>query len=56
MGASNHTGAQTERGRKAGARVRSKYAFAGGGKALNEDISDEEAKKKGTGFRKKAGR
>jgi hypothetical protein len=35
--------------------VTSKYAFAGDGKALNEDL-DEDQKKKGIGFRKQAGR
>ncbi|KJA19444.1 hypothetical protein HYPSUDRAFT_204506 [Hypholoma sublateritium FD-334 SS-4] len=42
-----HTGAQTAKKRKAGARVTSKYAFAGEGTALAEDG-------KGTGFGKKA--
>ncbi|TCD61114.1 hypothetical protein EIP91_009010 [Steccherinum ochraceum] len=32
-----------------------KRTFKGEGHALNEDVSDEEEKKKGTGFRKKAG-
>ena len=33
----------------------SKYAFAGEGKALDEDLDDDQ-KKKGTGFRKQASR
>ncbi|KLO09895.1 WLM-domain-containing protein [Schizopora paradoxa] len=43
------------RGPKPGARVRAKGKFKGEGQALNADISDEEEKKKGTGFRKQAG-
>ncbi|GJE88737.1 WLM-domain-containing protein [Phanerochaete sordida] len=54
-GPSNHTGAQTARKRKAGGRVTAKDAFLGGGRALNEDVADEDAKKAGAGFRKKAG-
>ena len=30
--------------------------FKGAGRALNEEVSDEEAKKAGSGFRKKAAR
>lgn len=52
---SNHTGAQTTKKRKAGARVKAKNAFVGDGKALNADVRDEAAKKAGTGFGKKAG-
>ncbi|OBZ72449.1 DNA-dependent metalloprotease WSS1 [Grifola frondosa] len=54
-GPSNHTGAQTAKKRKAGSRVTAQGTFKGSGHALNEDISDEEQKKVGTGFRKKAG-
>ncbi|TFK92648.1 WLM-domain-containing protein [Polyporus arcularius HHB13444] len=54
-GPSNHTGAQTAKKRKAGSRVTAKGLFQGAGKALNEDVEDEEQKKAGTGFRKKAG-
>ncbi|EKM58369.1 uncharacterized protein PHACADRAFT_117246 [Phanerochaete carnosa HHB-10118-sp] len=54
-GPSNHTGAQTIKKRKAGSRVTAKNAFQGGGKALNEDIKDDDEKKAGAGFRKKAG-
>ena len=55
--ASNRTGPQTMKKRKPGTRVRSKGAFAGStGRALNEDMEDEELKKVGTGFRKQAGR
>ncbi|KAF9475398.1 WLM-domain-containing protein [Pholiota conissans] len=43
-----HTGAQTAKKRKAGARVTSKYAFTGEGATLAEDSSS------GTGFGKKA--
>ncbi|KAF7312302.1 hypothetical protein MIND_00243200 [Mycena indigotica] len=46
--ASNKTGRQTEKKRKAGGRVTSKTAFAGEGNSLSE------AKGKGTGFRKRA--
>ncbi|KAL1949510.1 hypothetical protein VTO73DRAFT_8391 [Trametes versicolor] len=53
-GPSNHTGAQTAKRRKAGSRVTAQGTFQGSGKALNEDVSDEERKKAGTGFRKKA--
>lgn len=55
-GPSNHTGAQTVKRRKAGARVTAKGVFKGEGRALNEDIDDEDKKKAGTGFGKKAGR
>ncbi|KAI0342765.1 WLM-domain-containing protein [Trametopsis cervina] len=54
-GPSNHTGRQTGRKRKAGGRVTAKGTFEGGGRALNEDVDDEDAKKAGAGFRKKAG-
>ncbi|KIM84879.1 hypothetical protein PILCRDRAFT_817694 [Piloderma croceum F 1598] len=54
IGPSLHSGRQTAKKRKAGTRVTSKYAFAGDGKALNEDL-DEDQKKKGIGFRKQAG-
>ncbi|KAI0719312.1 WLM-domain-containing protein [Cerioporus squamosus] len=54
-GPSNHTGAQTAKKRKAGSRVTAKGLFQGSGRALNEDAEDEEQKKAGTGFRKKAG-
>ncbi|KAI0359833.1 WLM-domain-containing protein [Trametes cingulata] len=53
-GPSNHTGAQTAKRRKAGSRVTAQGTFKGTGKALNEDVSDEEKRKAGTGFRKKA--
>ena len=55
-GPSSRTGAQTERKRKPGTRVQARSAFKGEGLALNADISDEDKKAKGTGFRKKAGR
>ena len=45
-GPSRHTGAQTERKRKPGARVTAKGKFKGEGIALNAGISDEEQKKK----------
>lgn len=54
-GPSNHTGAQTAKKRKAGARVTAKGTFRGSGRALNDDVSDEEQKKSGAGFRRKAG-
>ena len=54
-GPSTRTGAQTEK-RKPGTRVQARSAFKGEGLALNADISDEDKKAKGTGFRKKAGR
>ena len=44
-----HTGAQTAKKRKAGARVTSKYAFTGEGTTLAND-------NKGTGFGKRATR
>ncbi|KZT39101.1 WLM-domain-containing protein [Sistotremastrum suecicum HHB10207 ss-3] len=53
-GPSLHTGAQTEKKRKSGSRITAKDKFTGTGKALNEDVSDEDKKKIGTGFRKKA--
>ncbi|KAI0367791.1 WLM-domain-containing protein [Pilatotrama ljubarskyi] len=53
-GPSNHTGAQTAKRRKAGSRVTAQGTFKGTGKALNEDLSDDEKKTAGTGFRKKA--
>ena len=46
---SNHTGRQTERKRKAGARVTSKYAFTGEGVSLAGGSADD--KKKGKGKR-----
>ncbi|OCH95379.1 WLM-domain-containing protein [Obba rivulosa] len=54
-GPSNHTGPQTAKRRKAGSRVTAKAAFKGEGTALNADIEDEDRKKAGTGFGKKAG-
>jgi len=48
-----HTGRQTAKKRKAGSRVTGQYAFTGDGKALNEDV-DEDQKKKGIGFGKQA--
>ncbi|KAI0749788.1 WLM domain-containing protein [Daedaleopsis nitida] len=54
-GPSNHTGAQTAKKRKAGTRVTAKGLFQGSGRALNDDVEDEEQKKAGAGFRKKAG-
>lgn len=54
-GPSNHTGAQTAKKRKAGSRVTASGTFKGSGRALNEDASDDDGKKGGTGFRKKAG-
>ncbi|KAL5526885.1 hypothetical protein ACEPAF_8612 [Sanghuangporus sanghuang] len=54
-GPSNHTGAQVEKRRKPGTRVKAKGAFKGEGKALNDDISDEDVKARGIGFRKQAG-
>ncbi|ETW83060.1 hypothetical protein HETIRDRAFT_450748 [Heterobasidion irregulare TC 32-1] len=53
-GPSTHTGAQTARKRRAGTRVTTAGAFAGGGRALNADIGNEEDKKAGAGFRKQA--
>ncbi|KAI0661757.1 WLM domain-containing protein [Cubamyces menziesii] len=50
----NQAGAQTAKRRKAGSRVTAQGTFKGAGRALNEDVSDEEAKKAGSGFRKKA--
>ncbi|KAK7047554.1 hypothetical protein VNI00_006322 [Paramarasmius palmivorus] len=49
---SNHTGRQTEKKRKAGSRVTSKYAFEGEGVALN----DGDTSGKGTGKGKQAAR
>lgn len=54
-GPSLHTGAQTAKRRKAGARVTAQGAFGSGGRALDEDVEDGDAKKAGAGFRKKAG-
>ncbi|KZT73002.1 WLM-domain-containing protein [Daedalea quercina L-15889] len=54
-GPSNHTGAQTAKKRKAGSRVTAKDTFRGSGHALSEDVNDEEQKKSGAGFRRKAG-
>ncbi|KAH9928297.1 uncharacterized protein B0H18DRAFT_253752 [Fomitopsis serialis] len=51
----SQTGAQTAKRRKAGSRVTAKGTFRGSGRAVNEDASDEEQKKSGAGFRKKAG-
>lgn len=53
-GPSVHTGAQSEKKRKAGSRITNANAFGSGGKALNEGIIGEK-KVAGTGFRKKAG-
>ncbi|KAJ7127034.1 WLM domain-containing protein [Mycena epipterygia] len=50
--ASNKTGRQTAKRRKAGARVASKSAFTGDGALLVEDL---DVKGKGTGFGKQAG-
>jgi hypothetical protein len=47
------TGAQTTKRRKAGSRVTTAGTFAGSGQALN---ADEDEKRTGAGFRKKAGR
>ena len=52
----NQAGAQTAKRRKAGSRVTAQGTFKGAGRALNEDVSDEEAKKAGSGFRKKVAR
>ncbi|EJD06465.1 WLM-domain-containing protein [Fomitiporia mediterranea MF3/22] len=54
-GPSNHTGAQVEKRRKPGTRVKARGAFKGEGQALNADISDGKARARGTGFRKQAG-
>ncbi|THH10306.1 hypothetical protein EW145_g1418 [Phellinidium pouzarii] len=54
-GPSKYTGAQTEKRRKPGTRVRAKGTFKGDGRALNADVSDEDEKARGTGFRKQAG-
>ncbi|KAI8980209.1 WLM domain-containing protein [Trametes punicea] len=53
-GPSSSTGAQTAKRRKAGARVTAQGVFKGTGRALNEDASDQEAKKAGSGFRRRA--
>ncbi|KAG1750749.1 WLM domain-containing protein [Suillus lakei] len=53
-GPSVHTGAQSEKKRKAGSRITNANTFGSGGKALNEDAIGEK-KESGTGFRKKAG-
>lgn len=53
-GPSGHTGAQSEKKRKAGSRITNASAFGSCGKALNEGIIGEK-KEAGTGFRKKAG-
>lgn len=50
-----HTGAQTEKKRKAGSRLMNSSAFGSGGKTLNEGAIGEK-KETGTGFGKKAGR
>jgi hypothetical protein len=49
-----HTGAQSEKKRKAGSRITNANAFGSDGKALNEGVIGEK-KEVGTGFRKKAG-
>ncbi|KAG2157884.1 WLM-domain-containing protein [Suillus bovinus] len=54
-GPSVHTGAQSEKKRKAGSRITNTNVFGLGGKALNEGAIGEK-KEAGTGFRKKAGR
>ncbi|KAJ7903525.1 WLM domain-containing protein [Mycena olivaceomarginata] len=51
--ASNKTGRQTAKKRKAGARVKSEYAFSGQGSFLTDGALDP--KGKGVGFRKQAG-
>lgn len=53
---SNHTGRQTERKRKAGARVTSKYAFAGEGASLAGGSTDGIKKGKGKRAVSKRGR
>lgn len=53
-GPSVHTGAQSEKKRKAGSRITNANAFGSGGKALNDGVISER-KEAGTGFRKKAG-
>ncbi|KAH9945164.1 WLM-domain-containing protein [Epithele typhae] len=53
-GPSNHTGAQTAKRRKAGARVTAQGLFVGSGRALDEGAETEDAKQSGAGFRKKA--
>ncbi|KAG2128145.1 WLM domain-containing protein [Suillus cothurnatus] len=53
-GPSVHTGAQSEKKRKAGSRITNANAFGSDGKALNEGVIGEK-KEVGTGFRKKAG-
>ncbi|KAJ7593048.1 WLM domain-containing protein [Mycena floridula] len=54
--ASNHTGRQTDKKRKVGARVTSKYAFEGDGNALNgSEDNDNRRNVKGGGFGKQAG-
>jgi hypothetical protein len=55
------TGAQTQKQRKAGSRIRNPHAFGGpeaseSGRALDEDIDDPALKKRGSGFRKQANR
>ena len=52
-GPSMLTGAQTAKRRKAGSRVTAAGTFNGSGQALN---TDEDKKRLGIGFRKKAGR
>ncbi|KZP23769.1 WLM-domain-containing protein [Athelia psychrophila] len=52
-GPSLHTGRQTAKKRKAGARVTGQNVFAGEGKAINED-GDSDQKTQGTGFGKQA--
>ncbi|KAG1859434.1 WLM domain-containing protein [Suillus tomentosus] len=53
-GPSVHTGAQSEKKRKASSRITNANTFSLSGKALNEGIIGEK-KETGTGFRKKAG-
>lgn len=54
--ASNKSGRQTAKSRKAGVRVSSKYAFTGQGTALVETSEGVKGKGKGTGFGKQATR
>jgi hypothetical protein len=54
--ASNKTGRQTAKRRKAGVRVTSKNAFVGTGVALAEVDGEGKGKGKGTGFGKQAAR
>jgi len=54
--ASERTGAQNLKKRKAGSRVKAKNAFKGPGQALNAGLDGETKQKLGTGYRKQAGR